>query len=91
MQTKHARQRAQQRGVPPLIQEWLSAYGEEVHDGHGGICRYFSRRSIRSMERDFGRAPLRRMNDFMDCYLVEASESGRVITVGRRYKPIRRS
>ena len=91
MNTNHATLRAQQRGVPPLIESWLSAYGEVQHDGRGGICRYFTKKSVRRMERDFGREPLRRMSEFLNCYLIEACDTGNVITVGRRYTRINRS
>lgn len=91
MNSKHAAIRSQQRGIPPLIESWLSAYGEVQHDGHGGICRFFTKKSIRQMERDFGREPLRRMNEFLDCYLVEACDTGLVITVGKRYAHIHRN
>jgi hypothetical protein len=84
--TIHASQRAQQRGVPPLVMNWLLDYGEESFDGHGGVVRYFSPRSIRQLERDIGQAPLKRMSEFLRCYLVQASQSGEVITVGKRYQ-----
>lgn len=85
MQTQHAIQRAQQRGIPPLIQHWLLDYGEETFDGHGAIIRYFTAQSIRNMERDFGREPLRRLSEYLRCYLVESSNDGAVITVGKRH------
>lgn len=85
MNTIHAMQRAQQRGVPPLIQDWLLAYGEENYDGHGGIIRFFTGSCIRKMERDFGREPVRRMSEFLNCYLVESID-GAVVTVGRRHR-----
>ena len=87
MNTQHAIQRSQQRGVPPLIQDWLFAYGKETYDGKGGIVRYFTNDSIRKMERDFGREPIRRLSEFLRCYLVESTE-GSVITVGKRYNRI---
>lgn len=90
MHTKHGRIRAQQRGVPPLIELWLLDYGEAVHDGHGGVNRFFSKRSVRMMERDFGREPLRCLRAFLDCYLVEAADSGATVTVGHRFSRIRR-
>jgi hypothetical protein len=40
----HAAIRAQQRGIPPLIRDWLFQFGEEQHDGHGAIRRFFSQR-----------------------------------------------
>lgn len=73
-------------GVPPLIQEWLLQFGEEKYDGHGGIRRSFTPRSIRDMERCFGRKPVRRMSEFLSAYLVESSRDGMVITVGHRNK-----
>ena len=88
--TRHAHTRAQQRGVPPLIDQWLDAYGEEEYDGHGGIVRYFSSRSLRAMERDFGRAPVAQlMASYHDCYKVQGRE-GQAITFGRRYRHIHR-
>ena len=33
--TKHAAIRHQQRGIPPLIMEWLTSYGTNSHDHHG--------------------------------------------------------
>jgi hypothetical protein len=87
MKTQHAVQRSQQRGVPPLIQDWLFAYGKEVYSGKGAIVRYFTNESIRKMERDFGRDPIRKLSEFLRCYLVESTE-GAVITVGKRYKRI---
>ncbi len=88
MYTKHAVQRAQQRGIPPLIRDWLFAYGKENYDGNGAIIRYFTNDSIRKMERDFGREPVRRMSEFMRCYLVESND-GYVMTVGKRHRKTR--
>ncbi|MBG6073434.1 MULTISPECIES: hypothetical protein [unclassified Polaromonas] len=83
--TTHALVRSQQRGVPPLISDWLIDYGTEVFDGHGGVLRYFSAQSIRQMEREIGKAPLQRMSEFLRCYLVQSSLDGAVITVGKRH------
>lgn len=85
LQTRHAEVRAQQRGIPPLVMNWLLDYGEESFDGHGGVVRYFTQQSIRRMERDFGDVPLRRMSEFLRCYLVQGSQDGRIITVGKRH------
>lgn len=91
MHTKHAITRAQQRGIPPLISQWLDMFGEEKFDGHGGVIRFFSRRSIREMERDFGREPLRRMSEYMDAYKVVSSHDGYTITLGHIFKRLRRT
>ena len=83
--THHARQLTQQRGIPPLINHWLLDYGDEVFDGHGGVIRYFSSNGIRKMERDIGKTPVKRLSEFLRCYLVESSNDGAIITVGKRY------
>ena len=89
MNTKHAVQRAQQRGIPPLVQDWLFAYGQENYDGKGTILRYFTNKSIRNMEREFGREPIRRMSEYFRCYLVESVKDGAIVTVGKRYRNTR--
>jgi hypothetical protein len=68
--TDHAQVRAQQRGVPPLVMHWLLDYGEETFDGRGGVLRYFTPRSIRQLEREVGQAPLKRLSEYLRCYLV---------------------
>jgi hypothetical protein len=90
MFTKHAEIRAQQRRIPPLIDSWLSDFGEEEYDGHGAVIRYFSRRSIRNLEWAFGCEPVRCLARYLNAYKVENSRNGRVITVGHRTKTIKR-
>jgi hypothetical protein len=84
--TKHAEVRARQRAIPPLVLLWLDEFGEEEYDGHGAIRTYFSRRSIRAMERAFGRDPIRRMAKYLDAYKVESANDGSIITVGHHTK-----
>lgn len=86
----HAAMRAQQRCIPPLIVNWLDQFGEESYDGHGGIVRFFSHASIRAMEREFGRAPVRKMTEYLDAFKVDDSRDGHVITIGHRTKRIHR-
>lgn len=88
--TQHAGTRAQQRGIPPLIDEWLDAFGEELYDGFGARIVFFSKKSIRRMERAFGAAPVRKLSNWLDAYKVEDSGTSRVITVGHRYRRLRR-
>lgn len=85
--TRHASVRAQQRGIPRLVVDWLEAYGEEMHDQDGTIILHFSKRSRRRLERDVGREPVRRLSNYLRCYVV-VSNDGAVITVGHRHKHI---
>ena len=83
--TRHAAERVQQRGIPAVISDWLLAYGDEAFDGRGGIVRYFSSGSLRRLEREVGKESVKRVAEYLRCYLVESSRDGAVITVGKRY------
>ena len=88
MKSRHAETRMQQRAVPPLVVNWLQQYGEEKHDHRGAVIRYFSKQSKRALQRDIGNLPIKRMSDYLGTYLIE--RDGVVITVGHRYKRIKR-
>ena len=88
--THHATIRSQQRGIPPLIDQWLDLYGEEEYDGHGGIRRFFTRTSIRNLEKDCGRQIISKLSEYFDCYKVASSSSNETITLGHRTKRIKR-
>jgi hypothetical protein len=90
MNTLHATRRAQQRCLPPLVEEWLDRFGEEEYDGHGGVITFFSRASRRAMQREFGRGPVRKFAEYFGAYKVESSHDGRTLTVGHRTKRINR-
>lgn len=90
MNTTHAATRAQQRSIPPLVEQWLDQFGEEEYDGHGGILRFFSHASRRALEREVGRDPVRKLNEYLNAYKVESSHDGRTITIGHRTKRINR-
>ena len=59
----HAASRAQKRGIPPLILEWLVAYGEEQPDHHGARVVYFTKRSRQRIAQDKGDMIVRRLHD----------------------------
>ena len=87
--TNHARIRSCQRGIPPLIIEWLDEFGAVSYDHHGGRIRFFDRRSRKLLSKRFGKVIVDRMGDLMNAYLVEAD--GNVITVAHRQKHIIRN
>jgi len=86
--SKHAAIRAQQRGIPPFIDQLLDLYGREQYDGHGGVVRYLDKSSIRRMERDMGREPVRRLSTWRNAYKVMSSHDGCTITTGLRSERI---
>lgn len=84
----HALKQMQRRAIPPLIVQWLEEFGDEVHDHHGGIVLHFSKAARRRLERSVGRQIVRRLDEWLDVYLVTTTE-GDHITAGIRYRRIR--
>lgn len=87
--TRHANTRAQQRGLPPLIQNWLGCYGARARGKGGAEILYFDKCSRRSLARDVGSQVVDRLRPLLDAYMVMASD-GTVITLGWRFKRIPR-
>ena len=83
--SQHAAIRTQQRGIPPEVASLLVDYGREIFDGQGGVVRYFTPKSIRTMSNDVGQATVKKMSEYLRCYLVQSSEDGAIITVGKRH------
>lgn len=86
--TVHASIRGQQRGVPPIIVDLLLQYGAREHDARGGEVVYFDKKSKRKVETYVG-GLFGKLNEHMDAYAVIAS--GKVVTVGNRFKHINHS
>lgn len=85
--TAHAQARCQQRSIPPLVREWLVAYGSEVRS-HGATKRFFDRAARRRLAASVGAEVVDRMGDLLNHYLVE--DGPVVITAGIRTRRIRR-
>lgn len=90
MDTGHSEKRAQQRCIPPLIQDLLDQFGQRQYDGRGGLIKFFNGKSIRRMERAIGRQPVRCLSPWLDAYKVVSTLDGDTITIGHRYKRINR-
>ena len=87
MNTKHAEVRAQQRCIPPMVNQLLDLYGEEEYVGHRTVTLYFNKISIKNMERDLGRRPVSRLAEWFDTYKVKSID-GHTITIGHRTRRI---
>ncbi len=88
MITKHASERFQQRGIPPLIKDLLMLYGDHKYTGHDAVIRYFSKNSRKKMSKDLGKVAVNQLSRFFSIYLIH-SVSGEVITVARRTRRIK--
>lgn len=87
--TRHAKLRAQQRAIPPLIVEWLETYGAIEVDHRGAEIRYFDQKARRRLGKVVGHQVVGLLGRLLDAYAV-VGKSGAVITVGHRIKRINR-
>lgn len=86
--TMHSEIRQQQRGVPPIIVDLLIRFGNREHDARGGEVLYFDKKSKKKVETYVG-GLFGKLNEHMGAYAVIAS--GKLVTVGSRYKRINHS
>jgi hypothetical protein len=86
--TRHAQARLQQRAIPPLIIDWLYRYGSRFKGVNGTTICFFDKQSRRYLASEVGHIVVRRLADMMDAYLVLSNDC--IITIGHRYKPLRK-
>lgn len=87
--TRHASVRSQQRGIPPLIMDWLVRYGTRQAAQDGASILFFDKASRRRLAHDVGAPVLQALDPMLDAYIVQAADDA-VITVGWRTKRVLR-
>ena len=87
MLSKHARQRMQQRAIPPLMVDLLYRFGREQQQS-GSTVLFFDKRS-RERARKALEDMTQRFDKLSDAYLIEATDSGATITVGHRLRRLK--
>ena len=83
--TSHAQVRAQQRGIPAQVIDWVLSFGNERHDHRGASLFFFDKRAKRRLGTALGQSAARTAADFGDVYAV-VNGFGAVVTVGYRTK-----
>ena len=86
--SQHARVRMQQRGIPPRAVELLLEHGAVQHDHQGGRVLYFDKARQRKLRQVLEPQAVAGMERFFNAYAVMSR--GEVLTVGWRYRRIRR-
>ncbi len=85
--SRHARVRAQQRGINGHMLEWLLAFGHKEHDHLGGIVVTFDGAAVARASRVMGPEVGARLEQARSLYAV-IDTHGQVITTGHRYRRI---
>ena len=68
----------------------LDVYGVNEYDGQGCLIKYLNKTSLRKMEKEMGREPVRKFSEWLDAYKVVSVSDGETITIGHRIKRIKR-
>ena len=86
--SNHAKQRAQQRAIDPLIIEWLLLYGAKKYSNDGAVKRFFDRKSRKRLANQVGQRVVRLLGPLLDTVLVQSTAGETVITVAHRTKRV---
>ena len=85
--SRHASERAQQRGITPDTLDLLKTYGRRVYDHRGAYSLVFDRQAREKIMKVFGKAAAQ-LN--FNAYAVVASDSANlVVTAGHRTRRVR--
>lgn len=87
--TKHARCRAQQRAIPPLMIDLLLQFGSRQPAGSGASRVYFDKTARRRLASHAGPL-LRWLDDYTDIYVI-VGDGDCVITTAHLTERIRRN
>ncbi len=87
--TKHAQQRSQQRGIPPMVLDLLTRWGVEERVG-GGASRFTMNKETRRILRAYAGSRLfAAIEPYLDCYTILNEDERSVITLAHRYKRLK--
>ncbi len=86
MKSKHAQIRAQQRGITFQTEKLLQIYGEEKPAPGGCVLKFFSKKSIKKIESDFGHFFIAKNHERLKTYLIEARDDQTIVTLGKLHK-----
>lgn len=89
MMTRHAQVRCQQRGIPPVVADWLMDFGAIRRGCRGAEVRYFDRVGKRFAQTLMREEKMIQLERLLGAYVILSSD-GDVVTAGHRYKRINR-
>lgn len=87
MLSKHSQNRMKDRGIPPIVIDWLEQYGA-IESQNGAEFIYFNQRSLKRLARYTGGFS-NKFDKLKNIYLVRGS-NGIIVTTGYREESIKR-
>ena len=87
--TLHAKKRLQERSITIELVRLLLVRGTREHIGSGIVRRSFPRRDQKKIAREISDCTPMNLDKALNCYLLQCSETGTVITVAKRFQQTR--
>lgn len=88
--SKHAEQRTDERSIDPLVVDLLLQYGAVSPAPGACVRRYFDKKSRKTMKSQIGPKSTDLLAPLLDAALVQARDTGAVVTVYRRDRRVKR-
>lgn len=88
--SKHAAQRTDDRRIDPLVVDLLLHYGATSPAPGGCVRRYFDKKARKTMKSQIGAKSTDLLAPLLDAALVQARDTGTVVTVYRRDRRVKR-
>lgn len=85
--TNHAETRMKQRGIDEKLVMLVDIFGQRTHEKHASEMAFLNKKGRQRIRAYLGKAEYACIEKKLNAYFVEAS--GRIITVGHRYKNIK--
>ena len=83
--SKHAQIRCSQRSIDLETCQLLQSYGISCHDNRGGLIIKFNKDSFDAIQAEMGKKTRIRMEKKKNAYLVQATDTGTIITTCRSF------
>ena len=84
--TEHSQIRVQQRGIPPLILQWLDDYGTST-PSNGAMRVCFDHAARKRLSDAIGHQVVDRLGDLLNIYMVAGEH--KIVTAGHRTRRFR--
>lgn len=84
--SRHARNRATSRNIPPGISEFILEYGDSIKTRDGALKYGLSKSGFRQLKRDYGPEIAKAVQRYRAAYVVECG--GLIVTCAFARKPL---
>jgi hypothetical protein len=86
--SRHAKERAAQRTIPPMVAEIIIEYGDSRDAGDGALKYTLTKRSMRELRQRAGREITKALDSYRSQNAYVVANRGRIITLAYANHPL---